>query len=274
MTDLDYLKLSKPAKMAHDLGQSFASIPGRFAKSIKNLGLWFVKLFKGVGASIADLVTTFKEGDWKTKLSYLVMGFGSCARGQWGRGILFFLFQTVFNLYMFFPNASLSGCYYLGKLGTLGTVRFFVGEKSLQSEHPGYPEQGAQPTLPGGLHPSPESPGEAPLWPHWTHRTPLAAAPPAALAQLGLPGGTCGERWGCQLLTRRPCGLEGGLVTDTQGLCFLLSERMTLQPSSEGEVCPGLPRPGWEGSCCWEALGLVPLRADCERDAGAERVAI
>lgn len=159
-------------------------------------------------------------------------------------------------------------------LGTLGTVRFFVGEKSLQSEHPGYPEQGAQPTLPGGLHPSPESPGEAPLWPHWTHRTPLAAAPPAALAQLGLPGGTCGERWGCQLLTRRPCGLEGGLVTDTQGLCFLLSERMTLQPSSEGEVCPGLPRPGWEGSCCWEALGPAPLRADCERDAGAERVSI
>lgn len=45
-------------------------------------------------------------------------------------------------------------------LGTLGTVRFFVGEKSPQSEHPGDPGQGAQPTLPGGLHPSPESPRE------------------------------------------------------------------------------------------------------------------
>ena len=49
---------------------------------------------------MADLVSTFINGDWKTRLSYLVMGFGSCARGQWGRGILFFLFQTVFNLYM------------------------------------------------------------------------------------------------------------------------------------------------------------------------------
>lgn len=105
-------------------------------------------------------------------------------------------------------------------------------------------------------------------------RTPLAVAPPAALAQLGLPGGTCGQRWGCQLLTRRPCGLEGGLVTDTRGFCFLLSEGMTLQPSSEGEACPGLPGPGWEGSCCWEALGPAPLRADCERDASAERVSI
>ena len=93
MTDLDYLKLSKPAKMAHDLGSGIAAIPGRIVKGFKGLGLRFVKLFKGLGASIADLVTTFKDGDWKTRLSYLVMGFGSCARGQWGRGILFFLFH-------------------------------------------------------------------------------------------------------------------------------------------------------------------------------------
>ena len=125
MTDLDYLKLSKPAKMAHDLGSGIAAIPGRIVKGFKGLGLWFAKVFRGLGASIADLVTTFKDGDWKTRLSYLVMGFGSCARGQWGRGILFFLFQTVFNLYMFFPNASLSGCYYLGKLSTLGTVETY-----------------------------------------------------------------------------------------------------------------------------------------------------
>ena len=43
-----------------------------------------------------------------------------------------------------------------------------------------------------------------------------------------------------------------------------------MQPSSEGEVCPGLPEPGWEGSYCWEAPGPAPLHADCERDAGAE----
>ena len=68
------------------------------------------------------MIATFKNGDWKTKVSYFVMGFGSCARGQWGRGILFFVFQTVFNLYMFFPNAQFSGLYYLGKLSTLGTI--------------------------------------------------------------------------------------------------------------------------------------------------------
>ena len=92
MTDLDYLKLSKPAKMAHDLGQFFASIPRKLLGAVKGIGLFFVRLLKGLGTNIADLVTTFKNGDWKTRLSYLIMGFGSCARGQWGRGILFFLF--------------------------------------------------------------------------------------------------------------------------------------------------------------------------------------
>ena len=125
ITDLDYLKLSKPQKILHDLGESIKSLPGRIGRAIAGLGLRIVKLLKSLGINIADLVTTFKNGDWKTKLSYLIMGFGSCARGQWGRGILFFIFQTVFNLYMFFPNAQLSGCYYLGKLSTLGTVETY-----------------------------------------------------------------------------------------------------------------------------------------------------
>ena len=42
---------------------------------IKNGGL-------AVGREVKDIVTTFINGDWKTKLSYLVMGFGCLARGQ------------------------------------------------------------------------------------------------------------------------------------------------------------------------------------------------
>ena len=125
MTDLDYLKLRGPAKLGHDLAAFFRRLPGNILKGFKGLGHWFVNLFKNIGLNIADLITTFREGDWKTRLSYLIMGFGSCARGQWGRGILFFLFQTVFNLYMFFPNAQFSGCYYLGKLSTLGTIETY-----------------------------------------------------------------------------------------------------------------------------------------------------
>ena len=122
MTDLEFLKLSGPQKKLYKLGVFFASIPGRLLGGLKGLGKGVVRLFLSLGNWLRTLVLTFKNGDWKTRLSYFIMGFGSCARGQWGRGILFFLFQTVFNLYMFFPNASMSGCYYLGKLSTLGTV--------------------------------------------------------------------------------------------------------------------------------------------------------
>ncbi len=125
MTDLEYFKLSKPEKMLRGVGGFFAHLPGGIWSGIKKLGLFIVSIVRGIGTNLTDLAATFKDGDWKTRLSYLIMGFGSCARGQWGRGLLFFLFQTVFNLYMFFPNAQFSGCYYLGKLSTLGTIETY-----------------------------------------------------------------------------------------------------------------------------------------------------
>ena len=63
------------------------------------------------------LIRTFIHGDWKTRISYLVMGFGSMARGQWLRGLLFFVFQAAFILYMAF-----FGLDFLRALPTLGTV--------------------------------------------------------------------------------------------------------------------------------------------------------
>ena len=117
MNDLDYLRLSKPQKFVHNLKKFFASLPKRVLGALKGLVMWFVGLFKKIGLFCADLVKTYVQGDWKTKVSYTVMGFGSIARGQWLRGILFFLFQTVFNLYVWFFGAE-----YLGKLSTLGTV--------------------------------------------------------------------------------------------------------------------------------------------------------
>ena len=117
MNDLDFLKLSKPQKFLHNLKKFIVSIPGRLMAAIAGLVMWVVNLFKGIGKGIADLVMTYVRGDWKTKVSYTVMGFGSMARGQWLRGILFFVFQTVFNLYLAF-----FGINYLSKLSTLGTV--------------------------------------------------------------------------------------------------------------------------------------------------------
>ena len=131
MVDLDYLKMSKPQKFLHNLAGFFKALPGRIGGGFVNLGRRIAGFFKGLGLSIADLVTTFREGDWKTRLSYLVMGSGSMARGQWGRGLLFFLFQTVFNLYMVNFGAA-----YLGKLNTLGVIETYKeGRKTVYGDN-------------------------------------------------------------------------------------------------------------------------------------------
>ncbi len=117
MTDLDYLKLSKPQQILHDLGAFFSGIPSAFVRGIGKLKKQIVGFFLGIGKVFGEIGSTFVHGDWKTKVSYLIMGFGSLLRGQIFRGVLFFLFQTIFNLYM--VNF---GWAYISKMNTLGTV--------------------------------------------------------------------------------------------------------------------------------------------------------
>ena len=117
MNDLDYLRLSKPARILHGLKSFFKNLPSRLLGGLKGLLMWIVGLFTGIGRFLGNLVMTYIRGDWKTKISYTVMGFGSLLRGQWLRGLLFLVFQTVFNVYMWF-----FGLGHISKLVTLGTV--------------------------------------------------------------------------------------------------------------------------------------------------------
>ncbi|MBQ3942972.1 MAG: sugar ABC transporter permease, partial [Elusimicrobia bacterium] len=68
---------------------------------------------------LADTGRIFKNGDWKTKTSFFVMGFGCLARGQILRGILFLLFELIFIGYMVLPQG---GGYWLSMLPSLGKV--------------------------------------------------------------------------------------------------------------------------------------------------------
>lgn len=117
MTDLEFLRLNGPQKFLYKLRRFLVNLPKSILNAFKGLIGWFMGLFKGVGRELYDIFDTFRKGDWKTRVSYVVMGFGSCARGQWLRGILFFVFQTVFNVYLFCFGGS-----YVAKLATLGTV--------------------------------------------------------------------------------------------------------------------------------------------------------
>ena len=117
MTDLEFLRLNGPQKFLYKLRRFLVNLPKAILNALKGILAWFVGIFTGVGRELYDIFDTYRKGDWKTRISYTVMGFGSCARGQWLRGILFFVFQVVFNLYLFCFGGS-----YLAKLATLGTV--------------------------------------------------------------------------------------------------------------------------------------------------------
>ncbi len=114
-TDLEYLKLSKIERFWYKFIMFFVGIPSWF----KNLGLKIWNGIKKFGLFVkndfVDLYQTFKKGDYKTRVSYLVMGFGSVTRGQLLRGILFFAFEVIFVVYM-----VLYGGYWLSMLPSLG----------------------------------------------------------------------------------------------------------------------------------------------------------
>ena len=112
---LSYLKLTKGQKFGYKLKCFFSAIPQWFKKTGIKIGKFFAKLGIGIFNFFKNLIVTFKNGDWKTRVSYVVMGFGSIARGQVFRGILFLGFEILFIFYMAFW-----GGYHLSKLGSLG----------------------------------------------------------------------------------------------------------------------------------------------------------
>lgn len=76
------------------------------------------RFFTGLGKDIKDIGTTFVKGDWKTKISFVIMGFGSLMRKQFLRGIALLAIEAAFIYYM-----VTFGVGYMSKITTLGTVK-------------------------------------------------------------------------------------------------------------------------------------------------------
>ncbi len=114
-SDLEYLKLPKWKRFLYTFVCFIVAIPDSILNFFKHIGSYIAKFFIGIKNEFVDIFATFKNGDWKTKVSFIVMGFGSIARGQVLRGFLFLAFEIVFIVYMIF-----SGVYWLSMLDTLG----------------------------------------------------------------------------------------------------------------------------------------------------------
>ncbi len=96
LTSLEYLGLSPWHKFTYSFVAFWNLLPSRLWRFCCLIGRWFKKAGIAIKNNIVDIGTTWKYGDWKTRVSYVIMGFGNLARGQWLRGIVFLLFEIVF----------------------------------------------------------------------------------------------------------------------------------------------------------------------------------
>ena len=113
--DIEALRLNKFQKFGRKFVTFFRLLPGRVGHFFISIGLFFKNAFFGIGHFFRDLVNTFINGKWWTRLSYLIMGTGNYAHGQIARGVLFTAFEAAFIIYMIF-----AGGYWLGMLFSLG----------------------------------------------------------------------------------------------------------------------------------------------------------
>jgi len=115
LSDLEFLKLTKAQSLLYKIIHFFKGIPGWFVNLFKTIFKMIGNAFVVTAEDIKETGRIFIKGDWKTKVSYLIMGFGSIARGQIFRGLLFLIFEIVFIVYMI-----VAGFHWLGKFITLG----------------------------------------------------------------------------------------------------------------------------------------------------------
>lgn len=115
LNSIEVLRLSRFKQFLYKVLRFLIAIPMFFVtlakkiwSGIKKLGISIAEAFKTIGV-------TFVKGNWKTKVSYIILGFRNLVSGQALRGVCFILFEALFIFYMI-----TTGAYWLGKFDNLG----------------------------------------------------------------------------------------------------------------------------------------------------------
>lgn len=117
LPELEYLGLPPVKKFGYDFCMFFTALPGKVLGALKKIPLGIWKFFCAIGNFFKEVGGIFREGDWKTRMSFFIMGFGQLFRHQIGRGIIFLLMEIIFVSFM-----ALFGFDYLAGMGSLGEV--------------------------------------------------------------------------------------------------------------------------------------------------------
>ena len=111
----DLLRLNGFQRFGYNFVRFFRLLPSRLWNLILKIGAFFKMFGIKTGHFFRDLVINFRDGNWKTRLSYVVMGFSNFAHKQIARGVLLLAAEVVFIFYM-----AVAGGYWLSMLPTLG----------------------------------------------------------------------------------------------------------------------------------------------------------
>ena len=114
-SDLAYLGLSRPRRFFFKTKSFFASLPRKFINFFKNIPAKALPFLKKLAKPFVTLYDAFVYGDWKTRLSFLFMGFGMIAHKQVLKGLLYLFFEIIFILFFAFW-----GWKYIWLFGSLG----------------------------------------------------------------------------------------------------------------------------------------------------------
>ena len=122
MEYIDYMQLNWLQRLFYKLRRGITNLPGAVGRFFAAIGRWFVRLGRRTADFLRDIGHAFRDGDWRTRLSFFFMGSGCLFRGQIVKGFVYLAAEILFFLYFF-----LFGWHYLQDFNTLGTVE--VGEK-------------------------------------------------------------------------------------------------------------------------------------------------
>ncbi len=117
LPELEYLGLPPAKKFGYDFCMFFVNLPAKVLGALKKIPLGIWKFLCAIGNFFKEIGGIFKDGDWKTRMSFFVMGFGQLFRHQIGRGIIFLLMEIIFITFM-----ACFGFDYLAGMGSLGEV--------------------------------------------------------------------------------------------------------------------------------------------------------
>lgn len=115
--DLAYLGLSKPRRLLYKSRNWFLAFPHKFVSFFKNIPAKTASFRKKVSEPFVTLYDALVYGDWKTRLSFLFMGFGMIAHKQFVRGFLYLAFEAIFIFFIAFW-----GWKYIYLFGSLGVT--------------------------------------------------------------------------------------------------------------------------------------------------------